>query len=143
MDAVAGHHAHIIRGIEFHRGRPIFHGLGNACVVTRALSPGGAHPARAEWAERRKRLFGFEPDPAYTLAPFHPQAVNAMLGRIDIAPDGTITAAMLPVDVLPPGRPVIAGDERAGQVRRYLETITLAAGLPPIRVSADGGIAAA
>jgi poly-gamma-glutamate capsule biosynthesis protein CapA/YwtB (metallophosphatase superfamily) len=142
-DAVVGHHAHIIRGIEFHNGRPIFHGLGNACVVTRALSPDGAHPARADWAERRKRLFGFEPDPAYTLAPFHPEAVNAMLGHLAVAADGSIRAAMIPVDVLPPGRPVLAQGSRAEEVRRYLETITVAGGLPPIRVSADGRVEAA
>src|SRR5690606_31493089 len=73
-DAVVGHHAHIVKGVEFHRGRPIFHGLGNACVVTSALSPDQDHPARAEWAQKRRQLFGFEPDPAYTLAPFHPEA---------------------------------------------------------------------
>jgi poly-gamma-glutamate synthesis protein (capsule biosynthesis protein) len=142
-DAVVGHHAHIIRGVEFHLGKPIFHGLGNACVVTSALSPGGAHAARAEWAERRKRLFGFEPDPAYTLAPFHPEAVNAMLGRLEIGADGTIGAAMIPVDVLPPGRPVLAQGTRADEVRQYLEAITVAAGLPAIRVAADGRIEAA
>ena len=37
-DLVIGHHAHILRGIERYRGRPIFHGLGNGCVVTRARS---------------------------------------------------------------------------------------------------------
>jgi len=52
-DIVVGHHAHIARGIEFHRGKPIFHGLGNGVVVTNALSPAQNHPARAEWAERR------------------------------------------------------------------------------------------
>ena len=40
-DIVVGHHAHILRGIEFYRGKPIFHGLGNGCVVTRALSGRG------------------------------------------------------------------------------------------------------
>ena len=53
-DIVLGHHAHIVRGIEFHRGKPIFHGLGNGCVVTRALSPDGDDPARAAWAMRRQ-----------------------------------------------------------------------------------------
>ena len=139
-DAVLGHHAHIIRGVEFHRGRPIFHGLGNACVVTSALSPGQDHPARAAWAERRKALFGFEPDPAYTLAPFHPEAVHAFLGQIHIAADGAITAGMIPVFVEAPGRPVLATGERADAVRRYLEQITVAAGLPPITIAQDGTI---
>ncbi len=58
---------------------PIFHGLGNGCVVI-ALEPDQASPERAAWARKRKELFGFEPDPAYVLAPFHPEAVNALFG---------------------------------------------------------------
>lgn len=141
-DVVIGHHAHIVRGIEFHRGRPIFHGLGNGCVVTSALSPAQDHPARREWAERRKVLFGFEPDPAYSLAPFHPEAVNAMLGRLVLHPDGRIEVGIVPVDVLAPGRPVLAEGERKEAVARYIEQITLAAGLPAITIAADGTVAA-
>jgi poly-gamma-glutamate synthesis protein (capsule biosynthesis protein) len=139
-DLVIGHHAHIVRGIEFHRGKPIFHGLGNGCVVTSALSPAQDHPARAQWAERRKAMFGFEPDPAYTLAPFHPEAVNAFLGTAIIGADGSITAGIIPVDVEAPGRPVIAAERRAAEIRAYVEAITSAAGLPPIRIAADGRI---
>jgi poly-gamma-glutamate synthesis protein (capsule biosynthesis protein) len=141
--AVISHHAHIARGIEFHRGRPIFHGLGNGCVVTRALAPDQDHPARREWAMKRRELFGFEPDPAYSLAPFHPEACNALLGRLTVTSDGTIAAGIVPVDVEPPGRPVLAKGERAGEIFRYIEAITFAAGLPPIRIAADGRVAAA
>jgi poly-gamma-glutamate synthesis protein (capsule biosynthesis protein) len=136
-DAVIGHHAHIVRGIEFVQGKPVFHGLGNGCVVTRALSPAQDHPARRAWAERRKALFGFEPDPAYDLAPFHPEAVNAFLGRLELHADGRLTAGIIPVHVEAPGRPVLASGARARDIADYLEAITLAAGLPPIRVGAD------
>lgn len=139
-DAVLGHHAHIVRGIEFHRGRPIFHGLGNGCVVTSALSPAQDHPARREWAERRKRLFGFEPDPAYTLAPFHPEAVNAFLGRLRFGADGRVEAGIIPVHVAPPGRPELAGGDRSRAIRDYVEHVTRAAGLPAIGITADGAI---
>ena len=142
-DAVLGHHAHIVKGIEFYRGRPIFHGLGNGCVVTSALSPSQDHPARAEWAERRKRLFGFAPDPAYHLAPFHPEAVNAMLGKLAWEEDGTVHAGIIPVDVEPPGRPVLAAGERRREIFRYVETITQLGGLAPIRVDEDGWVKAA
>jgi poly-gamma-glutamate synthesis protein (capsule biosynthesis protein) len=129
-DIVIGHHAHIIRGVEFHAGKPIFHGLGNGCVVTTALSPDQDHPARAEWARRRKALFGFEPDPAYPLAPFHPQAVNAMLARILWHADGRIEAGILPVHVEPPGRPVLADEAQSAGIRRYVTDITTQAGMP-------------
>jgi poly-gamma-glutamate capsule biosynthesis protein CapA/YwtB (metallophosphatase superfamily) len=129
---VIGHHAHLIRGIEFYRGKPIFHGLGNGCVVTRALSPGQDNPARAAWVERRKKLFGFEPDPDYWLAPFHPDAVNAMLGRLKWHDDGRIEAGFVPVHVEAPGRPVIADESHAAATIAYMARITVEAGLPPL-----------
>jgi poly-gamma-glutamate capsule biosynthesis protein CapA/YwtB (metallophosphatase superfamily) len=135
-DIVIGHHAHIIRGIERYRGKPVFHGLGNGCVVTNALSPAQDHPARAAWARRRRELFGFEPDPAYTLAPFHPQAVNAMLGLVIWHADGSLEPGIVPVHVEPPGRPVIATPSQAQGIAAYLQEIGANAGLPPIRFEA-------
>ena len=129
-DVVVGHHAHILRGIELYRGRPIFHGIGNGCVVTHALSPDQDHPQRAEWARRRRELFGFEPDPRYPLAPFHPEAVNAVLGCLRWRADGSVETSVRPVFVEPPGRPVCVEDERAKAVIGYLDHIGSTAGLP-------------
>jgi poly-gamma-glutamate synthesis protein (capsule biosynthesis protein) len=140
-DIVLGHHAHIVRGIEFHRGKPIFHGLGNGCVVTRALSPDSDDPARAAWAHRRQQLFGFSPDPAYHLAPFHPQAVNAMLGRVRISADGALKSGFVPVHVDAPGRPRIADADEARSIALYIEEITREAGLPPITTRLEGACA--
>jgi poly-gamma-glutamate synthesis protein (capsule biosynthesis protein) len=132
-DVVIGHHAHIVRGIELYRGKPVFHGLGNGCVVTHALSPSQDHPARAAWARRRKELFGFEPDPAFTLAPFHPEAVNAMLGLVLWHADGRLDAGIVPVHVEPPGRPVVASPAQAPDIAAYVQRISVDAGLPPVR----------
>lgn len=129
-DIVVGHHAHLLRGIEVADGRPIFHGLGNACVVTHALSPGQDHPARAAWVERRRKLFGFEPDPRYTLAPFHPEAVHGALGIVIAHASGRLSTGVVPLFVEPPGRPVSVTDERADAAIRYLERIAGEAGLP-------------
>jgi poly-gamma-glutamate capsule biosynthesis protein CapA/YwtB (metallophosphatase superfamily) len=137
-DIVVGHHAHILRGVEWHRGRPVFHGLGNGCVVTRALAPDQDHPARAEWAMRRRRLFGFEPDPRYPLAPFHPEAVNAMLGVVHWHADGRLEAGAIPVFVEPPGRPVLPDEETRRPVNGYVGDLTTAAGLPPLRWTPHG-----
>lgn len=134
-DVVIGHHAHILRGIEFYRGKPVFHGLGNGCVVTRALSPDQDHEARAEWARQRKELFGFEPDPAYVLAPFHPDAVNAILGRLLWHADGWIEAGLIPVHVEAPGRPVLADAVRGAEICDYVSAITQAASMPQISLS--------
>jgi poly-gamma-glutamate capsule biosynthesis protein CapA/YwtB (metallophosphatase superfamily) len=137
-DIVLGHHAHIVRGIELYRGKPIFHGLGNGCVVTRALSPDQSHPERAAWARKRRELFGFEPDAAYYLAPFHPEAVNAMLGRVQVNGDGRLRTGFIPVHVEPPGRPELATSSQRASISKYIERITVAAGLPAISTTLDG-----
>lgn len=131
-DAVIGHHAHILRGIEFHLGRPIFHGLGNGCVVTRALSPDDSHPKRAAWARRRRELFGFEPDPAYYLAPFHPEAIHGMLARLVIENGSIAAVGLVPLWFEPPGRPILARGALTETVRRYVARITQLAGLPAL-----------
>jgi len=128
-DIVIGHHAHIIRGIEYIQGKPVFHGLGNGCVVTRALSPDQDHAARAAWAEKRKVMFGFEPDPAYELAPFHPEAVNGFVARFAWYPDGRLEAGLVPVFVDPPGRPRLASESEAEKISAYVQEITTRAGL--------------
>ncbi len=129
-DIVIGHHAHLLRGVELSNGRPVFHGLGNACVVTHALAPGQDHPARAAWVARRRELFGFEPDPRYTLAPFHPEAVHGALGIVVAHADGRLSCGVVPLWVEPPGRPVCVADERADAVIAYLERIGREAELP-------------
>ena len=138
-DVVVGHHAHILRGIEIYRGKPIFHGLGNGCVVTRALSPDTDDAARADWARRRREMFGFTPDPAYYLAPFHPEAIHSMLGRVRIREDGTLATGFVPVRVDPPGRPRTCTEAEAEVVVRYVEDITAGAGLPPIAFEIQDG----
>lgn len=135
-DLVVSHHAHIVRGIEFYRGKPIFHGLGNGCVVTHALSPDQDHPARAEWARRRKQLFGFEPDPAFTLAPFHPEAVNGFIARVLWNASGKLSVGIVPVTVEAPGKPRLADAHEALTICNYLQRITLMAGLPALRFEA-------
>jgi poly-gamma-glutamate capsule biosynthesis protein CapA/YwtB (metallophosphatase superfamily) len=134
-DLVIGHHAHIVRGIEFYRGKAIFHGLGNGCVVTRALAPDQDHPARASWARRRKQLFGFEPDPAYVLAPFHPEAINGFLARIRWQVDNSLIYGIVPVTVDAPGRPRLATTAEAERICNYLQHITHQAGLPALHLT--------
>jgi poly-gamma-glutamate capsule biosynthesis protein CapA/YwtB (metallophosphatase superfamily) len=130
-DIVVGHHAHILRGMETVGGKPVFHGLGNFVTVTRALTPGAqGSPARQAWAERRKILFGFEPDPDYLpLYPFHPESKNAVIADCRFA-DGRLSAGFLPCWILPTGQPEVLGrDARGTAVRDYVVDITRRAGL--------------
>lgn len=118
--AVVGHHAHIFKGAEVYRGRPILHGLGNFATVTRALAPEDDAPERAEWARRRRGLFGFDPDPAMPDYPFHPESRNTAIAVLGF--DGAdVSAALLPCWIDDEARVVpVAGTERGAAVCAYL-----------------------
>ncbi|MGW5386681.1 CapA family protein [Nocardia sp. NPDC003963] len=130
-DMVIGHHAHIMRGIEMYRGKPIFHGLGNFVTVTRALTPvGGDSAERRAWAARRQQMFGFVPDPDMPSYPFHPESRNTAIASCTFGPDGTLRAGFVPCWIDDDARPVplAPGDPRGIEVADYIEKITRAAG---------------
>lgn len=130
-DIVTGSHGHVLQGVEVYRGKPIFHGLGNFVVVTRALSvEGNDSPARREWAIKRKALFGFEPDPDYPLYPFHPEAKNVIIADCRVDADGRISPGFIPCWMAPSGQPQVLGRSDQGQaVADYVARISAAAGL--------------
>lgn len=132
--AVISHHAHILKGIEAYRGRPIFHGLGNFATVTRSLNgaPDDA-PERLAWARERTRLFGFDPDPAMPEYPFHPESRHTMIAVITLGADEAIRAEAIPCWIDGDARPVpltrVEGGQQTGD---YLKRITREAGLDTI-----------
>ena len=117
--AVIGHHAHIAKGVEVYRDRPIFHGLGNFATVTRALSVSAeGSPERVAWARQRRRLFGFEPDAAMPDYPFHPESRHTAIAEL-VVEDGEVSAALLPCWIDDEARPVPVGrSDRGEQVAR-------------------------
>lgn len=128
-DAVVGHHAHILRGIELYRGRPIFHGLGNFVTVTRALSAGAENTAeRRAWALRRRELSGFEPDPAMPLYPFHPESRNTMLAHYRWREDGAPEIGFVPCWIDDEARPCPLDEQRGRGVVDYVADISRRAG---------------
>ncbi len=129
-DIVVGHHAHILRGIEVYKGKPIFHGLGNLVTVTRALTlEANPSPERQAWAIRRRELFGFEPDPSYPTYPFHPEAKNAVIAVCTVGATG-VRAGFVPCWIEPSGRPVaLTRAGRGEEVADYVAAITGKAGL--------------
>lgn len=119
--AVLGHHAHIFKGVELYRGRPVFHGLGNFATVTRALAGDeGDTPERRAWARERCRLFGFDPDPLMPDYPFHPESRNTAIAVLEVA-HGEVGAALIPCWIDDDARPVPVGrGERGDAVADHL-----------------------
>ncbi|HLI58792.1 MAG TPA: CapA family protein [Solirubrobacteraceae bacterium] len=129
-DIVVGHHAHILRGVELYRGKPIFHGLGNFVTVTRALSPkDGDTPEARAWALRREQLYGFRPDPAMPTYPFNPESRHTMIADCRLEADGSVTGGFIPCWIDDEARPVPL-DRASGQgVVDYVRAIGEEAGL--------------
>lgn len=129
--AVVSHHAHLCKGVEVYRGRPIFHGLGNFVTVTRALSGGAKNsPEQQVWARERQRLFGFVPDPDMPDYPFHPESRNTAVAALHISEDGALTAELIPCWINDSAAPVPQDREEGGQaVGDYIIHITREAGL--------------
>lgn len=132
--AVISQHAHILKGIEAYRGRPIFHGLGNFATITRAL--GGApddSQERRSWARERTRLFGFQPNPAMPEYPFHPESRHTVIAVITLDPDGAIAAEAIPCWIDDDARPLPLTRAGGGQLTGdYLTHITREAGLDTV-----------
>jgi hypothetical protein len=128
-DLIISHHSHIMKGVEWYKGKPIYHGLCNGFVYLplKALHTG---PLPDNWAERRKVLFGFEPDKEYTNYPFHPEAKFTMFAKCTIDASGLIRPAIIPCFVNKTSQPELIGRSRQGeQMLEYLRSITKAAGL--------------
>jgi hypothetical protein len=125
-DVVISHHAHITRGMEVYKGKPIYHGLGNFVTLTRVLNlTGNPNPQMLEYARRRREVYGFEPDPEYPTYPFHPESKNAIVAYCKVGKDGVREAGFQPFWITPSGAPEPRGRDELGQsVARYIEDIT-------------------
>ena len=137
-DIVIGHHAHIMRGIEVYKNKPIYHGLGNFVTVTRALSTSNQEtPEAAAWAKRRVELFGFTPDPNMPTYPFHPESRNTIIAECDVGGDGSVSAGFIPCWVDDQARPVPVDSDQGAGVVDYVSRIGSEVGLSS-RIEWDG-----
>ena len=129
-DVVFAHHAHILKGIEVYKGKPIYHGLCNFVTYVPAEAFHHNQNLPASWAKKRKELFGFEPDPEYPTYPFHPEAIHTMIAKCTIENGRITSAGYIPCLITKEGKPVIARkEEHFWQVFNYVERISREAGL--------------
>lgn len=124
-DIVLSHHAHMCRGIEVYKGKPIYHGLGNFVCVTYALTP-GYHDTeeKIRWTEiRRKAGTLRENVPPYQ--PWAQEAKNIMIARVKIVNREIAHFGFIPCYVDEHGSPIIKNRENGGQsVMDYVAEIS-------------------
>ena len=125
-DAIVSHHAHITKGVEVYKGKPIFHGLGHL------VFPSMARPADTKadggYMAKRGLLYRFEGlSPRYN---YHPEAVHGMIAKLDIENGKVQRAGYVPVMIDADAKARTVGrHEGAQQVFDYLAAATEAAGL--------------
>ena len=128
-DLILGHHAHILKGIQFYKGKAIFHGLNNFVTYVPSLMAKPDEDSRS-WARRRKELFGFEPDPEYPTYPFHPEARYTIIAQCSIKEGRISQLSYLPCLVNKKAQPeILKNDERGQDVYNYMDKITRRADL--------------
>ncbi len=122
-DAVLCHHHHSLRGIEVHRGRPIFYGLGTLMhhfhSITIAEEEMAARQAR--FGARSSWVVGEE----LPLFPFRADARRSGVATLDLTPGG-VDAGLIPAIILADGstEPLRREDPRAGEIADYVERLS-------------------
>ena len=126
-DAILGHHAHILKGIERIDGKPVFYSLCNFATDLR-MTP--EHAARPSFREIQKLGENWEPD-FDSLYNFPPASRLSMIARLQISEGRILETGFLPVhigrDAVP--RIVAPGDPRFDEVLDYLGAVTREASL--------------
>lgn len=125
-DIILGHHAHILKGVELYRGKPIFYSLCNFALDV-PLSP--KMMASKAFKEIQSLNPDWNPDPncAYT---FPPDSQLTIAVRVVISAQKVLDVSVLPAFISMHSRPslLVAADPRFHQVVDYLERANAFAG---------------
>lgn len=137
-DVVIGHHAHILKGVEVYRDRPVFHGINHFVpAYTAETDPLTSH-ARPR-PRRAPSLDFFTPDPGSGPFPFPRESRHTMIARVVVDADGVVEAGFVPCYIGDDAHPVAHGDDEQGRATaEYVERITRAGGLDPISLRWSG-----
>jgi len=129
-DVVLGNHAHVLKGVEFYRGKPIFYCLGNYVTAF----PWESHfafrsqPMTTRMRSRLREQPGSAAqyvDPEYPNYPFWPESRNAVLLKIQIEGGAVTQLSYVPCLVDPQGVPrPVRRAEGGERIAEYVQRAT-------------------
>jgi poly-gamma-glutamate synthesis protein (capsule biosynthesis protein) len=126
-DAILGHHAHILKGVEFMAGKPVIYSLCNFATDLR-MDP--EHASRKSFREIQALAENWEPD-FDSLYNFPPAARLSMVARLQIANGKLQETSILPLwigrDAVP--RFPAPSDAHFNEVVEYLRAVSAEAQL--------------
>jgi poly-gamma-glutamate capsule biosynthesis protein CapA/YwtB (metallophosphatase superfamily) len=126
-DAVLGHHAHILKGIEFIEAKPVFYSL---CNFATDLRMDAEHANRKSFKEIQVLAEKWEPD-FDSLYNFPEASRLSMIAQLKIAGGRVLECSAIPLyidrDAVP--RPLHGAQPRFTEVLDYLQAVSAEAGL--------------
>lgn len=134
-DAVLGHHAHVLRGVEVYKGRPIYHGINHFIVSYADPSRARVTASGVNMHDRhafRKAFRAPAPndrDPNSNFR-FASEARNTMIATLKLSKQGVLKAGFIPCWINQEEQPQPFGkdDARGQEVMSYVTEITRAIG---------------
>jgi hypothetical protein len=136
-DIVAGHHHHLLRGIEWYRGRPIFYGLGHLIFdLQRTFERLPANLVGEVPAGRPDNYYGLAVRPGWPQLPMHPDARMTMVAWADVTADGVTEIGVIPCVINPRGQ-ALPLSAASGEGQRVLEYLAWACSDQGLRVSIE------
>ncbi|WP_341952978.1 CapA family protein [Salinibacterium sp. TMP30] len=129
-DVYLGHHHHMLRGAEYHHGKPIFYGLGHFVFDVLDFESQVPPSVLARMKEHAGE-YGYGYREGYPLLPMHPEARMSMVAVCDFMEDGSIRAGAVPCRLNPEGQPIpLSLNDAAGrEVEEYLGELNTSQGL--------------
>lgn len=126
-DAILGHHAHILKGCDVYRGKPIIYSLCNFAIDL-PMTP--EHAQSKGFREIQKLHPHWEPDFASTYN-FPADCRRTMVAKLIVSEGRVKRVSLLPAYVNRQSQPELlkASDPRFREVADYLEEITASQGL--------------
>jgi poly-gamma-glutamate synthesis protein (capsule biosynthesis protein) len=143
-DVVVGHHAHILRGVEVYRGRPVFHGINHfVTAYDPSSNPAGPDAPRNRPLPKRSPILQQlgHPDRDVVNFPYARESRHTMVARVAVDAEGVREASFVPCWIDEQARPVAhGGDEQGRATAAYVEAITAEAGLDATFEWQDGRV---
>jgi poly-gamma-glutamate synthesis protein (capsule biosynthesis protein) len=143
-DVVVGHHAHILRGVEVYRGRPIFHGINHfVTAYDPSSNPAGPEAPRNRPLPKRSPILQqlTDPDRAVRNFPYRREARHTLVARVAVDAEGVREASFVPCWIDEEARPVAHGDDEQGRATAaYVAAVTAEAGLDADLAWDDGRV---
>lgn len=138
-DVVLGHHQHILKGIDFYRGKPILHGLGNFAFDLVDIEKIAKPEAMRETIEIYGE-YGIFSREGYPSVPFHPESRMTVVAHVELRTGRHPVVQLTPCVINTRGQPTPVSKANGPEFAKfvaYLERIHWLAGLDT-RIDASG-----